>query len=130
MNVHESVKYFSMGYGINLPLGVPNGEKISLPVSSSSYVYSQFKHVMGTPTLEGERGFTISRLKMVDVLIEQMNRLKTKEEIAGAQAKEDTEKTAETIRTELQEMKIRADRPYSPPLALMETSGILFNAVS
>ncbi|MDR2518701.1 MAG: hypothetical protein LBD13_04730 [Spirochaetaceae bacterium] len=128
MTTHESIKYSSSGYGINLPLEVPKGEKVTLPVSSSSYVYANFKHVTGTPAPEGERGFTISRLKIVDVLIEQMNRLKTQEEAGAPRSAEETKKSMEQLHAELRHMKERAGRPYNPPL--IEPSGALFNLIS
>ena len=53
-----------------------NSGRMSLPVSPSSYIYSQFKHVSGTPAPEGIQGVAISKLKILDVLIEQMNQMK------------------------------------------------------
>jgi hypothetical protein len=49
---------------------------MSLPVAPSAYIYSHFRHVSGTPAPEGVRGATISRLKILDTLIEQLARLK------------------------------------------------------
>lgn len=50
--------------------------RIALPVSPSSYIYSQFKHVRGTPAPEGSRGVSISKLKVLDVLVDQLIKLK------------------------------------------------------
>jgi hypothetical protein len=49
---------------------------MSLPVSPSNYIYSHFKHVSGTPAPEGVRGVSITRLKILDVLIEQLSQIK------------------------------------------------------
>jgi hypothetical protein len=49
---------------------------MSLPVSPASYIYSHFKHVSGTPAPEGTQGVTISKLKILDVLIEQLSQIK------------------------------------------------------
>jgi hypothetical protein len=49
---------------------------MSLPVAPSAYIYSHFRHVSGVPAPEGVRGATISRLKILDTLIEQLARLK------------------------------------------------------
>jgi hypothetical protein len=62
----------SIGYAIS----VSQEGKMSLPVAPSSYIYSHFKHVSGTPAPEGTRGVSISRLKILDVLIEQLSQIK------------------------------------------------------
>jgi hypothetical protein len=49
---------------------------MSLPVSPSAYIYSHFKHVSGVPAPEGVQGVNISRLKILDTLIEQLSRMK------------------------------------------------------
>jgi hypothetical protein len=47
-----------------------------MPVSRSSYIYSHFKHVSGVPAPEGSKGVTITRLKILDVLIDQLRQIK------------------------------------------------------
>jgi poly(A) polymerase Pap1 len=42
------------------------------------YIYSHFKHVSGVPAPEGTHGVTISKLKILDSLIEQLGRLKNR----------------------------------------------------
>jgi hypothetical protein len=49
---------------------------MSLPVAPSSYIYSHFKHVSGVPASEGVRGEPISKLKILDTLIEQLIKMK------------------------------------------------------
>ena len=55
---------------------------MSLPVSPGSYIYSHFKHVSGVPAPEGTRGVNINRLKVLDVLIEQLVQMKKQPDIA------------------------------------------------
>jgi hypothetical protein len=62
----------SFGYAISIAAG---GRR-SLPVAPSSYIYSQFEHVSGIPAPEGVRGVAISRLKVLDTLIEQLQQIK------------------------------------------------------
>lgn len=50
---------------------------LSFPVSPSNYIYSQFKHVSGTPAPEGSQGVSISKLKILDVLIDQLVQIKS-----------------------------------------------------
>ncbi|MDR2049190.1 MAG: hypothetical protein LBP69_07020 [Treponema sp.] len=62
----------SIGYAIT----AARAGKMSLPVSSSNYIYSHFKHVSGIPAPEGSRGVTITKLKILDVLIDQLSQIK------------------------------------------------------
>ncbi|MDR2952312.1 MAG: hypothetical protein LBU82_03620 [Treponema sp.] len=62
----------SVGYAIN----AARSGKMSLPVSPSLLIYSHFKHVSGTPAPEGTRGVHISRLKILDTMIEQLSKMK------------------------------------------------------
>lgn len=50
--------------------------KIALPVSPSSYIYSHFKHVSGVPAPEGQQGVPITKLKILDALIDQLSQMK------------------------------------------------------
>jgi len=49
--------------------------KMSLPVDSSSLIYSHFEHVSGVPAPKGTQGVTISKLNLLDVLIGQINQI-------------------------------------------------------
>jgi hypothetical protein len=51
---------------------------MSLPVAPSSYIYSHFKHVSGVPAPEGTRGVAVAKLKILDVLIEQLDQIKNR----------------------------------------------------
>ena len=54
--------------------------KAFLPVSPSSAIYAQFKHVSGTPAPEGVQGVNINKLKIIDTLIEQLSKMKKEPE--------------------------------------------------
>jgi hypothetical protein len=80
-----------MSFGISVNSAVPSigyaisashGGKMSLPVAPGNYIYSHFKHVSGTPAPEGSRGVSISRLKILDVLIDQLAQIKQRPEPA------------------------------------------------
>jgi len=62
----------SIGYAIS---AAADG-RMSLPVSPSQLIYSHFKHVSGTPAPEGTSGVNITKLKILDTLIEQLSRMK------------------------------------------------------
>jgi len=51
--------------------------RMSLPVSPSQVIYSHFKHVSGTPAPEGTNGVNITKLKILDTLIEQLSKMKS-----------------------------------------------------
>jgi hypothetical protein len=56
---------------------------MSLPVAPSSLIYSHFEHVSGVPAPDGSRGVTINRLKILNVLIEQLGQIKKQPQNAG-----------------------------------------------
>jgi hypothetical protein len=53
------------------------GGKTSFPVDPSSLIYSHFEHVSGVAAPEGSQGITISKLNLLDVLIGQLNKVKS-----------------------------------------------------
>ncbi|GHV25550.1 hypothetical protein AGMMS4952_03580 [Spirochaetia bacterium] len=68
----------SIGYAISASAG----GKMSLPVTPANYIYSHFRHVSGTPAPEGSRGVSISRLKILDTLIDRLTQIKQRPEPA------------------------------------------------
>jgi len=64
----------SIGYAISAAVD----GRMSLPVSPSQVIYSHFKHVSGTPAPEGTNGVNITKLKILDTLIEQLSRMKNR----------------------------------------------------
>lgn len=70
VNTNNSIPSF--GYVVN---SSSNG-KIALPVEPSSLVYSHLKHVSGVPAPEGSQGVNISKLNILDVLIDQVNQFR------------------------------------------------------
>ena len=59
----------------NINYTVAQSGKMSLPVDSTSLLYSHFEHVSGVPAPAGTQGVTISKLNLLDVLIEQLNQI-------------------------------------------------------
>jgi hypothetical protein len=106
----------SFGYAISIAAG----GRSSLPVAPSSYIYSQFKHVAGTPAPEGVRGVTISRLKVLDTLIEQLQQIRKNPLYAVQSADEKLSDERIDALIEQYENQIRqaqaahAAMPYSP----------------
>jgi len=113
----------NMGFALN----VQAGAKAALPVSPSSLVYSHFKHVDGVPAPEGSQGVTISKLNILDALIEQMDRLNK----PAARSDSDTaeyrlDAMIDSYRTQI--FQARDTKPlqqYAPAQA--ERTGVLFS---
>ena len=59
----------------NLSYYAAYGAKMSLPVDSSSLVYSHFEHVSGIPAPTGSQGISISKLNLLDALMNQINKI-------------------------------------------------------
>ena len=59
-------------------IGYPmsQGIKMSLPVDPASLLYSHFEHVSGVVAPKGTQGVSITKLNLLDVLIEQLNQVK------------------------------------------------------
>ncbi|MDR3302279.1 MAG: hypothetical protein LBT01_07095 [Spirochaetaceae bacterium] len=54
------------------------GAHAKVPVSPAHYIYSHFKHVSGVPAPEGVQGVTVSKIKILDTLIEHLSQAKMK----------------------------------------------------
>ena len=57
-------------------LAMAQNGKMSLPVDSTSLIYSHFENVSGIPAPKGTQGVAISKLNLLDVLIGQLNQVK------------------------------------------------------
>jgi len=65
----------SIGYAIT---AAGRGGRASLPVAPGLVIYSHFKHVSGTPAPEGTQGVNITKLRILDTMIEQLSKMKNK----------------------------------------------------
>ena len=74
MNI-GSVPYYTFP-SIGQAISISQSGRMSVPVSPSSFIYSQFKHISGVPAPDGISGVSINKLKILDTLIEQINKLK------------------------------------------------------
>jgi hypothetical protein len=83
----------SIGYAIN---AIEKG-RMSLPVSPSQVIYSHFKHISGTPAPEGTQGINISKLKIINTMIEQLSKLKSQASIDIGVINENDEKRINTL---------------------------------
>jgi hypothetical protein len=111
--------------------GTSRGEKMSLPVVPVQYIYAQFEHVSGVPAPEGIQGVPITKLKILDSLIDQLNAMKEKRNpVKGMFSDEHLDALIEEYEQQIrQSQRIgMAPIPYQPvPTAPV---GVLFELVA
>jgi len=117
---------------IGYALSASSSGRMSLPVSPSSLIYSHFKHVSGVAAPEGTHGVAITKLKILDVLIEQLGQMKKQPEVAIDSTGPSNEQIDALI--EKYEGQIKSARaanavmPYTP--APQAPAGALFSLVA
>ena len=120
---------------INFTMAQSSG-KMSLPVDSSSLIYSHFEHVSGVPAAKGTQGVSISKLNLLDVLIGQVNQIKkgALPQISPAPMAENLDARnldalIEHYRNQIREARaVSAAMPYIP--APSAPSGAVFSLVA
>ncbi|MDR0641751.1 MAG: hypothetical protein LBG07_04740 [Treponema sp.] len=119
----------SIGYAMSAGRGL--GGRMSLPVAPAMYIYSHFRHVSGTPAPEGTQGVAISKLKILDVLIEQLSRIKKQGNEAPLSAEAVSPERIDAL-IEQYEQQIRSTQAASQALAFspMPQTGAVFNLVA
>ena len=112
----------SFGYAIT----ASKSGRMSLPVSPGLVIYSHFKHVSGTPAPEGTSGVNISKLKLLDTLIEQLSRMKKQPAADLGIVDESDEKRINILIEQYQkQIKTAQSAPVYTPAA--PATGALFN---
>ena len=111
----------SIGYAITASMG----GRTSLPVSKSMLIYSHFKHVSGVPAPEGTQGVNISKLKILDTLIEQLSRMKSQPVAKMNMDESDAKRIDALIDQYQQQIKAAQAAPIYTPAA--PVTGALFN---
>jgi len=112
----------SVSYAVN---AARNG-KMSLPVSPGLVIYSHFKHVSGTPAPEGTQGVNISRLKVLDTLIEQLSKMKKQPSMNFDTLNESDEKRINALIEQYQK-QIKATQAAGIYTPAAPVTGALFN---
>jgi hypothetical protein len=111
----------SIGYAITASMG----GRTSLPVSKSMLIYSHFKHVSGVPAPEGTQGVNISKLKILDTLIEQLSRMKNQPAAQMNMDESDEKRINALIDQYQQQIRTAQAAPVYTPAA--PVTGALFN---
>ncbi|MDR0669870.1 MAG: hypothetical protein LBF95_07285 [Treponema sp.] len=120
----------SIGYAMSAG-GSALGGRMSLPVSPALYIYSHFRHVSGVPAPEGTRGITINKLKILDVLIEQLSRIKNQGAAGSTGAESMSDEQIDAL-IEQYEQQIRSTQAASQTVSFSPApqNGLVFNLVA
>jgi hypothetical protein len=117
---------------IGFAISASRNGRTSLPVAPAMYIYSHFRHVSGVPAPEGTRGVAISKLKILDSLIEQLGRLKNQGKISLEASGETDERLDLLISQYEQQLRqaqaLSAAMPYNT--SSQAATGAVFNLVA
>jgi len=111
-----------VGYAIN---AYQNG-RLSLPVSPGLVIYSQLRHISGTPAPEGTQGVSISRLRILDTMIEQLSQMRNRPSPDFGSLEETDEQRINAL-IEQQHNQIRAAQNAEIYIPATPATGALFN---
>lgn len=101
--------------------------KVSFPINPTAIAYTNFKNINVIPSSDSTGSYSVSRLRALDNLIEQLNRMKDRNKTETAGLNDLDLEEQKILISELSEeihIKLQADIPYKLPI---ETSGLLFN---
>ena len=101
--------------------------RLALPVAPASYIYSHFKHVSGVPATEGQQGVPITKLKILDAIIDRLSQMK--KEPQGQISVDQLDALIEQYKKEIERATTAHQAlPYNP--APPNTAGTLVNLVA
>ncbi len=106
-----------------------SSSRLSLPLEQN--LFMRFKHVTGVPSPDGS-GFSVSKLQLLDTLIEALKRLQGKGILLpdpGASSPERLDRLIETLSQEVHQRIVQvAQTPFAPALGAGASSlGLLVN---
>ncbi|MDR2865161.1 MAG: hypothetical protein LBV68_06105 [Spirochaetaceae bacterium] len=116
------------GAGITLSA---RGGRSTVPVSPASYIYSHFKHISGVPAPEGVQGVAVSKLKILDTIIEHLSQARAKNSVSfeladGTMSDKQLDVMIEFLKNEIESAAAaNAAMPYTPNPQL--ATGTFFN---
>ena len=112
----------SIGYAIS----ASGDGRMSLPVAPGQVIYSHFKHVSGTPAPEGTSGVNISKLQILNTLIEQLQKIKSQPSADLGFIDESDEKRINALIEQYQQ-KIKTAQTTGIYTPAAPQTGLLFN---
>ena len=101
--------------------------RVSFPVSPGNLVHTNLKNINVVPSFDDTGSYSISRLRALDNLIEQLNRMKSRNKIELPEAGTLNSDVLNSLISELSEeihTKLDVNSVYKPSV---ESTGLLFN---
>ena len=101
--------------------------KVSFPVNSSNIVYTNLKNINVVPSFDDSGSYSVSRLRALDNLIEQLNWMKGRNKIELPGLDDLDMDDQNSLISELSEeihSRLQTDIAYNLPI---ESSGLIFN---
>jgi hypothetical protein len=115
-------------YSYNTQFATPSGGgKLFVPVNPSMVIYSQFDHVAGVAARQGQNGVSVSKIKILNTLIEQLVSMRNNRSIKEAPAPESDEDIDALIKNYQSEIQALTKQPQGNPYSLSPESGMLFS---
>lgn len=112
-------------YSYNVSSSGASG-KLFVPVNPSSVIYAQFNHISGIAAKEGQHGVSISKIQILNTLIDNLSRIKSNpntqkaiqisEEQADALIKNYQQQIEQTVRTSQAAFMLSGARPSAGAL--------------
>jgi hypothetical protein len=112
----------SIGYAIS----ASKDGRMSLPVAPGQVIYSQFRHVSGTPAPDGVMGVNISKLRILDTMIEQLSRMKN-QPVAGLEQLDESDEQRINALIEQYQSQIKAAQSVGLYAPMAPATGMLFS---
>lgn len=106
-----------------------NAGKLYVPVSSSALIYSHFDHVSGVKAKNGQNGISISKIRILNTLIDHLSSLQSKPTFDSKKliSSENIDSLIENYQTQIKQIVTASQTaPYGLAGKLPE-SGILFS---
>jgi hypothetical protein len=114
-------------YSYNTQFTTSGGGKLFVPVNPSMVIYAQFDHVSGVAARQGQNGVSVSKIKILNTLIEQLVSLSNNRSVKNTPAptsNKEIEALIQNYQTEIQSLVKQAQgNPYSAA----PESGLLFS---
>ncbi len=101
--------------------------KVSFPVNSHDISYANFKNIKIVPSSSSSGSYSVSRLRALDNLIEQLNKLRGGEKFETPDSGNLSQETLKSLISKLSEeihSKLDSASVYKNPV---KSSGLLFN---
>lgn len=118
-----------MVYSVNSAYSVQSTSKLYVPVNKSALLYSHFDHVSGFQAKKGQDGISISKIRILNTLIERLSAMKTDKQFANVN-KASPEQIDSLIKNYQEQIKTTVQTAQNQPYILAGNKpdlGVLFN---